>query len=188
MTVKCLSLLCALATAFGISACDGKDAPADVGTPPQTEIVEQVTPDESQNVEQSDNAENSAGETEQNTDVGQEETALQITVGAYTLSATFADNSSADAFRELLQQGPVTVQMEDYGGFEKVGPLGTELVRNDERITTQPGDVILYQGDQITIYYGTNTWSFTRLAHINDVENLIEKLGEGTVTVTFSLE
>ena len=116
-----------------------------------------------------------------------EEPTLQITVGDWTLSASFADNSSAKAFQELLSQGPVTVEMTDYGGFEKVGPLGTTLPQNDQPITTEPGDVILYQGDQITIYYGTNSWNFTRLARIDDPADLQEKLGEGTVSVTFSL-
>ena len=77
--------------------------------------------------------------------------------------------------------------MADYGGFEKVGALGTELTRNDRQITTQPGDVILFPGNQITIYYGTNSWSFTRLATIDDPTDLEEKLGAGTVSVTFSL-
>ena len=116
-----------------------------------------------------------------------EETMLKITVGDQELLATFADNSSAEDFRKLLSQGPVTISMEDYGGFEKVGPLGTTLTRNDTRITTQPGDVILYQGNQITIYYGTNTWNFTCLAKINDSTDLQAKLGTGTVQVTFSL-
>lgn len=113
---------------------------------------------------------------------------MKITVGNHTLSATFENNSSAAAFRELLSQNPVTIEMEDYGGFEKVGPLGTELTRNDTQITTEPGDVILYQGNQITIYYGTNSWNFTRLAKIDDPSGLREKLGDGTVSVTFSLE
>lgn len=113
---------------------------------------------------------------------------MKITVGDQELLATFADNSSAEEFRELLSQGPLTIEMEDYGGFEKVGPLGTTLTRNDTRITTEPGDVILYQGNQITIYYGTNSWSFTRLARIDDPSGLQEVLGEGTVSVTFSLE
>ena len=117
----------------------------------------------------------------------QEEPMLKITVGDQELLATFADNSSAEAFRDLLAQGPVTISMDDYGGFEKVGSLGTTLTRNDTRITTQPGDVILYQGNQITIYYGTNTWNFTRLAKINDSTDLQAKLGTGTVQVTFSL-
>lgn len=112
---------------------------------------------------------------------------MKITVGDCELQATFEDNSSAEEFRELLEEGPLTVEMEDYGGFEKVGPLGTSLSRNDTQITTQPGDVILYQGNQITIYYGTNSWSFTRLARIDDPTGLQEKLGEGTVSVTFSL-
>ena len=67
-----------------------------------------------------------------------------------------AENTSAEAFLELLKSGDLTVSMHDYGGFEKVGPLGTALPRNDEQITTEPGDVILYQGDQITIYYDVN--------------------------------
>lgn len=117
----------------------------------------------------------------------QAESALKITVGDHELLAAFEDNSSAEEFRELLEKGPITIEMEDYGGFEKVGPLGTSLSRNDTHITTQPGDVILYQGNQITIYYGTNSWSFTRLARIDDPADLQEKLGEGTVSVTFSL-
>ena len=123
----------------------------------------------------------------QPTDGAQEEDTLLIIVGDYELTATFADNPSAEEFKALLAQGPVTVEMEDYGGFEKVGPLGTTLSRSDTQITTQPGDVILYQGNQITIYYGTNTWSFTRLASIDDPTGLKEKLGEGSVQVTFSL-
>lgn len=130
----------------------------------------------------------SSGNTEPaETGSSQEESTLKITVGGHDLLATFADNSSAEEFRALLAQGPLTIEMEDYGGFEKVGPLGTTLTRNDSQITTEPGDVILYQGNQITIYYGTNSWSFTRLARINDPSGLQEKLGEGTVSVTFSL-
>lgn len=117
-----------------------------------------------------------------------EESILKISIGDQELDAVFADNPSAEAFRQLLQQGPVTVDMTDYGGFEKVGPLGTSITTSDTQITTEPGDVILYQGNQITIYYGTNTWNFTRLAKIRDTTDLKEKLGEGRVQVTFSLE
>lgn len=80
--------------------------------------------------------------------------------------------------------------MSDYGNFEKVGNLGTTLPRNDTRITTSPGDIILYQGSSITIYYDTNTWSFTRLGKINGVtrEELLSALGKDSVQVTFSLE
>ena len=100
------------------------------------------------------------------------------------------DNSSAKAFLEKLKEGRLDVSMHDYGGFEKVGPLPWNLPKNDERITTVPGDIILYQGNQITVYYDQNTWSFTRLARIGNVngEELLAILGEGDVTVSFWLE
>ena len=118
----------------------------------------------------------------------QEESVLKITVGDYEFSAVFEDNSSAREFKELLSKGPITITMEEYGGFEKVGSLGTSLTRNDTYITTQPGDIILYQGNQITIYYGVNSWNFTRLARISDPSGLQEKLGDGTISATFSIE
>lgn len=114
---------------------------------------------------------------------------MDINVNGHTMTATMADNSSSAALRKILEQGTLTVSMHDYGNFEKVGSLGHTLPRNDERITTTPGDIILYQGNQITIYYDVNTWSFTRLGHIDDItqSELKNILGDGNVTVTFSL-
>lgn len=114
---------------------------------------------------------------------------VDILLNTTVLTATLEDNSSARAFAELLRQGEITVSMHDYGNFEKVGDLPTTLPRNDESITTRPGDIILYQGNQITLYYDTNTWSFTRLGSIEGAtkESLIALLGEGNVTVTFRL-
>lgn len=155
---------------LGLSGCGNSSSPADSAPPPSQSVISEQESSQSQD--------NSSS---------QEEPMLKITVGDQELLATFADNSSAEAFRDLLAQGPVTISMDNYGGFEKVGSLGTTLTRNDTRITTQPGDVILYQGNQITIYYGTNTWNFTRLAKINDSTDLQAKLGTGTVQVTFSL-
>ena len=119
-----------------------------------------------------------------------EETMLHITVNGTTLTATLANNSSAEAFRELLASGPRTIQMSDYGNFEKVGPLGQSLPTNNQQITTEAGDIILYQGNQITIYYDRNSWNFTRLGKINGVtsQQLRDILGSGDVSVTFSLE
>ena len=110
-------------------------------------------------------------------------------VNGKVLKILAAENSSADAFLDFLKTGDVTVEMHDYGGFEKVGPLGTDLPRNDEEITTEAGDVILYQGSQITIYYDVNSWSFTRLGKVQDLSqsDLKEILGGGNATVTFSL-
>ena len=114
---------------------------------------------------------------------------IQITSdsGSHKLTATLADNSSALAFYELLKKAPVTIKMRDYGNFEKVGPLGTSLPRNDTQITTTAGDIILYQGNQITIYYDTNSWSFTRLGKIDGVTKTELKriLSKGDVTAVF---
>ena len=101
-----------------------------------------------------------------------------------------ANNSSAEAFLEKLNSEPVKLELHDYGGFEKVGSLPWELPRNDEQITTVPRDIILYQGNQLTVYYDENTWDFTRLARIDGVtkEELLEVLGEDDVTVEFWLE
>ena len=95
----------------------------------------------------------------------------------------------AELFAEEGTAVVLTVDMSDYGNFEKVGSLGQSLPTNDQSITTQPGDVILYQGNSITIYYGTNTWSFTRLGKIETAtrEGLLQALGDGDVQVTFSL-
>ena len=110
-------------------------------------------------------------------------------VNSSVLPILAADNSSADAFLDLLKTGDVTIDMHDYGSFEKVGPLGTTLPRNDKQITTEPGDVILYQGNQVTIYYDVNSWSFTRLGKVQGLSQseLKEILGDGGPTITFSL-
>ena len=115
---------------------------------------------------------------------------LVIEINGKIFYADPEDNSSAQEFIEKLSSGPITVDMHDYGNFEKVGPLPWSLPSNDEQITTEPGDVILYQGDQITIYYDQNTWSFTRLAKIGNVtrEELLEAFGDGDVTVSFYVE
>lgn len=145
------------------------------------------TPSESTPPPQTTQPEENAQETEPEEPSMQKE--FYITAGGQTFAARFENNSSADALRQLLSQEDLTVDMSDYGNFEKVGSLGQSLPTNDQSITTQPGDVILYQGRSITIYYGTNTWSFTRLGKIENAtrEGLLQALGNGDVQVTFSL-
>ena len=115
---------------------------------------------------------------------------LVIEANGRTLYAALEDNASADAFRDALSSGSIQVAMHDYGSFEKVGDLPWALPRCDGSVTTVPGDVILYEGDKITIYYDENTWTFTRLARIGNTsrEKLLQILGDGDVTVSFRLE
>ena len=128
-------------------------------------------------------------ETVQETEIPTEENVMYITVNDTTFTATLADNSSAQALVELLRNGPLTIQMSDYANMEKVGPIGTTLPSNNEQITTGPGDIILYQSNNLVIYYDTNSWNFTRIGKIEGVtrEELLAAFGRGSVTVTLSL-
>ena len=115
---------------------------------------------------------------------------LKIHVNDTAFTATLEENSSAKAFAEFLAQGDMTLDMHDYGSFEKVADLPRSFPRNDKQIDTDAGDVILYQGNSITIYYDKNSWNFTRLARIDNVnkKRLKQILGDGNATVTFSVK
>ncbi len=114
---------------------------------------------------------------------------MNITIGDKVLIATLVDNSSTEALKQALAEAPITIDMSDYGNMEKVGSFGRDFPRNDESITTEAGDLILYQGSAFVIYYAPNTWSFTRLGKIDNITalELKEVLGAGDVTVTLSL-
>lgn len=111
-----------------------------------------------------------------------------VEIGGKLFTATLEDNKAADTLVEMLQEDPVTIQMSDYAGFEKVGDLGTDLPTSNRQTTTQAGDIVLYQGNQIVIFYGSNSWSYTRLGRIDDLNGWENALGDGDVTVTFTLE
>lgn len=125
---------------------------------------------------------------EEKEEVPMQQDMLYVTAGGETFSAAFADNSGAQAFKEMLAGGDVTIRMSDYGGFEKVGDLGQSLTTENSQTTTRSGDIVLYQGNQIVIFYGSNSWSYTRLGRIDDLTGWQEALGGGDVTVTFSLQ
>lgn len=112
---------------------------------------------------------------------------MKITIGSKTFSATLENNSSAQTLVELLKKGPLIIQKQDYGGFEKVGPLGVNLPRNDKQMNVGAGEIILYTGNQNVLYYGTNSWSFTKLGKVDNLTGWREALGNGNVSVTFSL-
>lgn len=125
---------------------------------------------------------------EREEDVIMQQNAFYVSVGGKTFSATLADNSGAQALKELLTVGDMTIQMSDYGGFEKVGSLGQSLPTENSQTTTQAGDIVLYQGDQIVIFYGSNSWSYTRLGKVDDLTGWKEAMGGEDIAVTFSLQ
>ena len=115
---------------------------------------------------------------------------LKIHVNDTTFTATLNDNSSAKALVELLQKGDLTLDMEDFSNFEKVADLPVTLPRNDTPTDTDAGDLILYLGKRIVIYYDKNSWNFTPLGKIDNVnkKRLKQILGDGNATVTFSVK
>ena len=117
---------------------------------------------------------------------------LYITIGNQTLPVTLVKNNATEALMAALAANPITYEADDYGGFEKVGALGISLPTNNQQLTTQAGDVILYSGNQIVLFYGSNSWSYTRLGRI-EYESLEQlksflKAGQGRVSVTLSAE
>lgn len=115
---------------------------------------------------------------------------LNITVNGQDLTATLADSTAAKELAQKLESGAVTVELAEYGGFEKVGALPWSLTRSDESTVTQAGDIMLYQGSQITIFYGSNSWSYTPLGHVDGLsqEELSEILGQGDVSAELSIK
>ncbi len=113
-----------------------------------------------------------------------------IKVNGKELNVKLENNTSATAFAQKLKDGDITINANDYANFEKVGSLGFDLITNDENIKAKAGDLILYQGNQITLYYDTNSWYFTKLGKVQNISKneLKSILGDGDVILTFSLK
>ncbi len=122
----------------------------------------------------------------------EEETKMEkmyIEVNGHKLEVELEDNSSTRALVEKLKTEEIVVNMEDYGGFEKVGELGFSLPTEDGQMTTEPGDLLLYEGDKLALHYGSNSWSYTKLGHINKtLEELMNALGNGDVKFVLVLK
>ena len=118
------------------------------------------------------------------------ENEIRITVGKGSFIVKLDENSSAAALRELLAEGDRTISASNYGGFEKVCALGTTLPSNDVQTTTQAGDVMLYSSNQIVIFYGSNSWAYTRLGRVEGLsaEDLESILSGPETEITLSLK
>ena len=112
---------------------------------------------------------------------------MNVQIGVYTFTATLEDNDAVRELTEMMQEGPVTIHMSDYSGFEKVGPLGRSLTTSNSQTTTAAGDIVLYNGNNIVMFYGSNSWSYTRLGKIDDLTNWTAALGGGDITTIFTL-
>lgn len=115
---------------------------------------------------------------------------LKMMIGDTEVSVDWESNESAEALKGLCAEKPLVIQMSMYGGFEQVGSIGTRLPSDDEQTSTSAGDIVLYSSNQIVVFYGSNSWAYTRLGHITDQDaaGMTDLLGNGDVTITISLE
>ena len=113
---------------------------------------------------------------------------INIRISEKIFTATLEDNAAAKELYEIIKNGGLTVEMSDYSGFEKVGALGKKLKSSDKQTTTKSGDIVLYQSNQIVMFYGSNSWSYTRLGRIDDLSGWEEALGSGDITADFSVD
>ncbi len=128
-------------------------------------------------------------EQEMNTEI-QEETKMKMMINDTLVTVSWEDNEAVSDLKKLTSEQNLVIQMSMYGGFEQVGSLGTSLSRNDSQTTTSAGDIVLYSGNQIVVFYGSNSWAYTRLGRITDKSQseLRDLLGNGDVTITLKCE
>lgn len=113
---------------------------------------------------------------------------LTLKIDGTEVDVIWADNDAVRALKNLAKDG-LNINMSKYGGFEQVGSIGSTLPSSYTRITTSPGDIVLYSSNQIVIFYDSNTWSYTKLGHINlSKSELTDLLGDEDVDITLSLK
>ncbi len=194
MKTKMIFLAFCMTIMFCMSACAGttKNTSSDLGA--VTEISasennetespeENVTPEGTTMYQLA--VENKAAEDEA---IG--DSTMTMKIGDTKVNVDWEDNQAVEALRNMAEDGDVTIQMSMYGGFEQVGSIGQSLPRDDKQTTTSSGDVVLYSGNQMVVFYGSNSWSYTRLGHISDknTEDMTDLLSNGDVTITISIE
>ena len=165
-----LMILCLLLVFMTACGDDQGDAGSPVGEP----VEESSTVSDATEAEENDQEESAMKE-------------LKMEISGAEVAVSWEDNESVAALRELA---PVTVEMSMYGDFEQVGSLGSKLPRNDKQTTTKAGDIVLYSGSQIVVFYGSNSWAYTRLGRIEGltVGELTDLLSNGDVTLKIYTE
>ena len=203
--MKKVSLAVMVICLIGVLAGCGKSVPNEESPRSFSNIeltgVSEGTESEGQSEIQSDTEENSGLSTDQEKQeqiqseqtkgngLEAEEMSILMKIDDETVTVAWEDNEAVAALMENLREQPLSIQMSMYGGFEQVGSFGTNLPRDDKETTTQAGDIVLYSGNQMVVFYGSNSWAYTRLGKITDksAEELKEMLGGGDVTITLEL-
>ena len=135
-------------------------------------------------------SENVETESSEENDEPEGDGTMIMKIGDTKVNVEWEDNQAVEALRDMAKDGDITIQMSMYGGFEQVGSIGQSLPRDDKQTTTSSGDIVLYSGNQMVVFYGSNSWSYTRLGHISDKDEaeMADLLSNGDVTITISRE
>lgn len=183
-----LSMALMLTACSGNAITDTSDHITDTQVENQPDIQED-TQKENEAVSQQDTelaSDDNKIENEEETG-GQEEMKMNVQIGDYNFTATLENNAAVEELLDMMKEGPVTIQMDDYSGFEKVGPLGRSLTTSNSQTTTSEGDIVLYNGNNIVMFYGSNSWSYTRIGKIDDLSDWKKALGSGNITAVFTI-
>ena len=152
-----------------------------VGCAKQESTVEQAASTSQPEIIAESNTLPSRSETEETSlpEAIAEEKLLELTINGTVIEAQWEDNETVTELLTIAKETPIVVSTTLYGGFEQVGTLPQSFPRNDVQMTTEPGDIVLYSGDQLVVFFGTNSWSYTKLGHINLSENELKELLDG---------
>lgn len=175
-------------TAFGCSNQDAEEETTDTSENVQTEEPDTLNQDENLTDNENENAIEAVTET-LNESEKEQENKMVLKINNEEVLVEWEDNESVEALQKICSEEALTIQLSMYGGYEQVGSIGQSLPRNDINITTDAGDIVLYSGNQIVLFYGSNSWAYTRLGHIVDksASDMTKLLGNGDVTITIQM-
>lgn len=171
---KVLFIILTLVLIMLSAACAGRDENPASGVPDETTQTE------------TDDTDTGEGQNADNNDEEGRTTEMTLKINDAEVSVNWEDNESVSALADLAAKGPITIDTSLYGGFEQVGGLGTTLPSDDVDTTTEPGDIVLYSGSNIVVFFGTNSWAYTRLGHIEEKteDELRDMLGGNNTVLT----
>ena len=194
MKEKMILIAFCMTIMFSISACSGNTINSGDNQNAATEISTSEnaeTESSEENVKSEGTAMYQMAEKDESADdeaVG--DSTMIMMIDGTKVNVEWEDNQAVERLRDMAEDGDITIQMSMYGGYEQVGSIGQSLPRDDKQTTTSSGDIVLYSGNQMVVFYGSNSWSYTRLGHISDKDEaeMADLLSQGDVTITISTE
>ena len=184
----CMTIMFSMSACSGntINSGDNQNAGTEISTSENAETEsseENVMPEGTAKYQQAEKDESAEDEA-----IG--DSSMTMKIGDTKVNVDWEDNQAVERLQDMAEDGNIPIQMSMYGGFEQVGSIGQSLPRDDKQTTTSSGDIVLYSGNQMVVFYGSNSWSYTRLGHISDKNEaeMADLLSQGDVKITISAE